>query len=176
MWWGCQPYGPAAVTDRKYSWYSFLLEAQSTPGPQCGRKNDVNKNPLWLHRTSNPRPSQPQGHSAAGRIMSIKTIYGHIGHRPRDLPACSTVPRTTAPLSDMISRFIIRIVHKIFQVCTVNAIKYDLLRFISNDDSPNQTQNTYTHVLKLQRSCCTTTVVQCGLHVTEHNKVLYAVH
>ena len=23
---------------RKYSWYSFLLEAESTPGPQCGRK------------------------------------------------------------------------------------------------------------------------------------------
>ena len=23
---------------RKCSWYSFLLEAESTPGPQCGRK------------------------------------------------------------------------------------------------------------------------------------------
>ena len=29
---------------RKYSWYSFLLEAESTPGPQCGRKDCVNKN------------------------------------------------------------------------------------------------------------------------------------
>jgi len=27
---------------RKYSWYSFLLEAESTPGPQCGRKDYVN--------------------------------------------------------------------------------------------------------------------------------------
>jgi hypothetical protein len=27
---------------RKYSWFSFLLEAESTPGPQCGRKNYVN--------------------------------------------------------------------------------------------------------------------------------------
>jgi hypothetical protein len=32
-WQGCQPYAPAALTPRKYSWYSFLLEAESTPGP-----------------------------------------------------------------------------------------------------------------------------------------------
>jgi hypothetical protein len=32
-WQGCQPYAPAAFTPRKYSWYSFLLEAESTPGP-----------------------------------------------------------------------------------------------------------------------------------------------
>jgi len=30
---GGQPYAPAAFTPRKYSWYSFLLEAESTPGP-----------------------------------------------------------------------------------------------------------------------------------------------
>jgi hypothetical protein len=28
---------------RKYSWYSFLLEAESTPGPQCDRKEYVNE-------------------------------------------------------------------------------------------------------------------------------------
>jgi len=27
------------LPSRKYSWYSFLLEAESTPGPQCGRKD-----------------------------------------------------------------------------------------------------------------------------------------
>jgi hypothetical protein len=32
-WQGCHPYAPAALTRRKYSWYSFLLEAESTPGP-----------------------------------------------------------------------------------------------------------------------------------------------
>jgi hypothetical protein len=33
-WWqGCQPYAPTAFTPRKYAWYSFLLEAESTPGP-----------------------------------------------------------------------------------------------------------------------------------------------
>jgi hypothetical protein len=32
-WQGCQPYAPAAFTPRKYSWYSILLEAESTPVP-----------------------------------------------------------------------------------------------------------------------------------------------
>jgi hypothetical protein len=32
-WQGCQSSAPAAFTHRKYSWYSFLLEAWSTPGP-----------------------------------------------------------------------------------------------------------------------------------------------
>jgi hypothetical protein len=30
----CQPYAPAALTPRKYSWYPFLLETESTPGPK----------------------------------------------------------------------------------------------------------------------------------------------
>jgi len=30
---GCQPNAPAAFIPRKYSWYSFLLEAESNPGP-----------------------------------------------------------------------------------------------------------------------------------------------
>jgi len=34
---------------RKYSWYSFLLEAESTPGSQCDRKDFMSvKNPLTL--------------------------------------------------------------------------------------------------------------------------------
>ena len=28
---GCQPYAPSAFTPTKYSWYLFLLEAESTP-------------------------------------------------------------------------------------------------------------------------------------------------
>ena len=28
-----------SLPPRKYSWYSFLLEVESTPGPQCARKN-----------------------------------------------------------------------------------------------------------------------------------------
>jgi hypothetical protein len=30
---GCQPYAPAAFNPRKSSWYSFLLESESTPRP-----------------------------------------------------------------------------------------------------------------------------------------------
>jgi hypothetical protein len=42
---------------RKYSWYSFLLEAESTPETECGRKDYVNEKFQWHHRDSNPRPS-----------------------------------------------------------------------------------------------------------------------
>jgi hypothetical protein len=38
------------------------------------------------------RLSQPQGHSAAGRIMSMKNSSDTIGNRTLDLPACSAVP------------------------------------------------------------------------------------
>jgi len=30
----------------KYSWYSFLFEAESTPGPQCGWKDYAHDNTL----------------------------------------------------------------------------------------------------------------------------------
>jgi hypothetical protein len=47
---------------KKYSWYSFLLESGSTP----------------------------RGHSAAGRIMSMKNSNYTIVNRTRDLPASSS--------------------------------------------------------------------------------------
>jgi hypothetical protein len=53
---------------RKYSWYSFLLEAESTPEPQCSRKDYVDES-------------------------SSDTI----GNRTRNLPACSAVPQPTVP-------------------------------------------------------------------------------
>ena len=40
------------------------------------------------------RLSQPQGHSAAEKIMSMKNSRDTIGNRTRDLPACSAVPQT----------------------------------------------------------------------------------
>ena len=40
--------------------------------------------------------SHLQGHSAAGRIMSMKNSNDTIGNRTRDLPACSAVPQPTA--------------------------------------------------------------------------------
>ena len=44
------------------------------------------------------RLSQPQGHGAARRIMSMKNSNDTIGNRTRDLPTCSTVPQPSAPL------------------------------------------------------------------------------
>ena len=42
------------------------------------------------------RLSQPQGHSAVGRIMSMKNSTDTIGNRTRDLPTCRIVPQPTA--------------------------------------------------------------------------------
>ena len=55
-WYGCQPYAPAAftpLTPQEYSWYSFLLKAESTSGPQCGRKDYVKEKFQWYHREPN---------------------------------------------------------------------------------------------------------------------------
>ena len=43
------------------------------------------------------RLSQPQDHSAAGRITSMKNPSTPIGNRTRDLLACSAVPQPTVP-------------------------------------------------------------------------------
>jgi hypothetical protein len=44
------------------------------------------------------RLSQPQGHSVAGRNMSMKHSSDTVGNRTRDLPACSAVPQPTAQI------------------------------------------------------------------------------
>jgi hypothetical protein len=41
--------------------------------------------------------SQPQGHSMAGRIMSMKNPDDPTGSRTREFPACSSGPQPTAP-------------------------------------------------------------------------------
>jgi len=38
----------------KYSWYSFLLNAESTPVSQCDRRDYVDEKFRWHHRESNP--------------------------------------------------------------------------------------------------------------------------
>jgi hypothetical protein len=55
------------LSPRKYSWYSFLLEAESTTG-----------------------------HSVARRFMSMKNPNENIDTQTHDLPACSAVPQPTA--------------------------------------------------------------------------------
>ena len=42
---------------RKYSWFSFLLESESTPGSLCDRKDYVNEKFQWHNRESSPWPS-----------------------------------------------------------------------------------------------------------------------
>ena len=68
--WGCQisrqlahegeqvfsPMHWLSLLTRRYSWYSFLLQAELTPGSECGWK-DVNKKFQWHRRESNPWPS-----------------------------------------------------------------------------------------------------------------------
>jgi len=58
---------PLPPPPRKYSWYSFVLAAESTTGPQCGR------------------------------IMSMKNSSDTIGNRTHDLLACNVVLQPTAP-------------------------------------------------------------------------------
>ena len=53
-----------SLPPRKCSWYSFLLEAESTPGPQCDRKD----------------------------FMSMKNPNDTSWNRTSDLPICSTAP------------------------------------------------------------------------------------
>jgi hypothetical protein len=43
------------LSPRKYSWYSFLLQAESTPRPKCSRMDYVNQKYQWNHLESNPR-------------------------------------------------------------------------------------------------------------------------
>ena len=45
---------------RKYTWYSFLLEVESTSGPQCGRKDYVKEKFQWHQRETNPRHPGPK--------------------------------------------------------------------------------------------------------------------
>ena len=64
-------YSPAAFTPQKVPWYSFMLETLSIPG-----------------------------HSAAGRIMSMKNTNDTIGNRPCDFTAFSAVLQPNAPTRD----------------------------------------------------------------------------
>ena len=51
------------------------------------------------------RLNQPQGHSVARRIMSLKYSNDTIGNRTRDLPACSGVANHVYVVKQMCSVF-----------------------------------------------------------------------
>jgi len=76
---GCQPYEPAAFTPRKYSWYSFLLEAESTPEPLCDRKDFISmKNqliPAWIEPATFRFVVQHFNHCSTTVPFLIKKFY-----------------------------------------------------------------------------------------------------
>jgi hypothetical protein len=105
------------------------ITLQVWTGPECSRFQDNlthegDKVVSPTHRS--PLPSQeiflvlisvrgwvdPQGHSAARRIMSLKNSSDTIRNRTRDLPNCSAVPQPTAPPSDPITLSIISWIFK----------------------------------------------------------------
>ena len=50
-----------------YPWYSHLLEAESTPGPEGGRKDYVNEKSQFPHWELNPRPSDLKRSASTNR-------------------------------------------------------------------------------------------------------------
>ena len=66
-WWGCQSHSPAAFTPRKYSWYSFTLGAESTPGPWYVRKEYVTKK--TIDTTGNRSRDPPTSSAAVYRLV-----------------------------------------------------------------------------------------------------------
>ena len=75
----CQPYAPAAFTPRKYSWYSFLLETESTAEPYCDRKDFMSmKNPLTpagIEPGTLRFVSQHLNHCATAVLLHLQTSH-----------------------------------------------------------------------------------------------------
>ena len=57
---------------RKYSWYPFFLEAMSTPGSYCGRKDYVNEKFQWQHRESSSQPSGLKHSASTNYVTAYK--------------------------------------------------------------------------------------------------------
>ena len=60
----------------KYPWYTFLLEAESTVGPLCGRKEYRNPQPSSLHRcvSTNGATMWVSTLKCVGRMYFISTL------------------------------------------------------------------------------------------------------
>jgi hypothetical protein len=59
---------------QKYSWYSFLLEAESTPAPYCGRKDYVND--TFGNRTHDLRAFSAMPQSTAPNCQMRDMTHG----------------------------------------------------------------------------------------------------
>ena len=74
---GCQPYAPATFTPKKYTWYSFLLEAESNPGPECE----------WKDFMSMKNPLTPAGIEPA----TFRFVAQHLNHCATAVPSVNTL-------------------------------------------------------------------------------------
>jgi hypothetical protein len=77
--------------------------------------------------------SQPQNHSAAGRIMSMKNSSDTIGNRTSDLPVCSTVSqphRYSVPLYTPINHGWIKDERMLMYASLFQVIKRSLNRVV----------------------------------------------
>ena len=96
---------------RKYSWYSVLLEAESTTGPKYCLKNYVSEKFQWHHLESNPRPCSavpqptapsrtPRSHDTNTHKYSFSFSFLFLSRTyqrtPRHKAHCATLPICTA--------------------------------------------------------------------------------
>ena len=68
----------APVPPRKYSWYSFLLEAESSAGPQCSRKDCISKK----------IPVTPSGIEAATFRLAAQCDHGSSSPKTKQISLC----------------------------------------------------------------------------------------
>ena len=101
---GCQPYAPAAFTPRKYSWYSFLSGAESTPGPWCDRKDFM----------SMKIPMTPVGIETA----TFRFVAQHLNHCATAVPGfTSTSTYILSSIRHMHAAFIKHILRNYTTIC-----------------------------------------------------------
>ena len=121
--------------------------------------------------------SRPQGHSAAGRIMSMKNSSDTIGNRTRDLPACSAVPHPTAlPRTPYIKLFLLPYGQYISDQSPFKSHMFRLPKIHYNS------QNEGRHRLQVATSSvhkkCTSsvTLIKIAFHFKVHQHIKFATY
>ena len=91
------------------------------------------------------RLSRPKCHSAAGRIMSMRSSNDTIGNRSRDIPTFSAVPKPNAPPREIQSGFYIDLIlldlNGLFNLATENFVIYIIGYFIKTHITKKRKNN-----------------------------------